>query len=186
MKPNLMIAAAAAAFAIAGAGSAMAASYDLTKGTPVLAGGDDAAVYQATPVSPTEATFTYTYTFDLAAVGADNDVYTTINPIAVSPKSKYFGQDSVTNISASFYDLTTSTSAGTVAGGIGTIILPSDNDYSVTITGNNTTTVYGGAFGFDIQTSVAPVPGPTGFLVAAAGMGALFLMRRRIGGGLSA
>jgi hypothetical protein len=195
MKLKLAIASAAAMFAVTGAGAAMAStSYDLSTTTPTLTDGDDAFVYVTTPVSSKESTFTYTYDFDLGATGNPNDVTASIIPITVaskkSPNYKYNGTLSVTNLTATFYDLTTKTTVGTVSESAltsstgATLNLAANNDYSVTITGKNTTPVYNGQFGFDVAT--APVPGPTGFLVAIGGMGALLLKRRRSARNLAA
>jgi hypothetical protein len=171
-----MIAAAAATFALAGAGAASAQStYLLGSGTPTLSGGDDAYVNVIDATAPATK-FTNTYTFDLASVGPTTDVYASINKVAYY---KYASDPSVTNLAVSFYDLSEGDKlVGTIAGGNGTIALASNQDYAVKITGN-TTTKYGGSYQFDVQTS--PVPGPTGFLVAIGGIGALFLQRRRMG-----
>jgi hypothetical protein len=143
--------------------------------TPVLSGGDEADADVVTAKSSTEALFTYTYYFDLStSVGPVDQVSTSINGLQFQTSVP-----SVKNLSVSFYDLTTGSSAGTIVGGTGTIDLAAGQNYSVTITGNNNSRTKGGEFDFGLQTSVAPVPGPTGFLVAIGGMGALLLKRRR-------
>ena len=178
MKLNLLIATAAAAVVcgVAGAGSAFAATYNMSAGTPTLSGGDDAYV---DAVVGRNDSFTNTYTFDLSAVGSITDVYTTINLI---PR---VGGPSVTGLSASFYDLTTGKAVGVVAGGNGSIALADNSDYAVTVSGQ-TSKNYGGSYSLDLLTSVAPVPGPAGFLIAIGGMGALLLKRRRASDSLAA
>jgi len=185
MKFNLLIATAVAAVSIAGAGSAFASDQTYYLGgstipmtttvasTPTLTGGDDTVAYVTTPLSASDALFSETYTFDLAVAGPTSEVSASINDIAKAPHGL-----SVTNLSASFYDLTTQTQLPSLPTGNGEITLADNNDYSVTITGNNTSPKYAGQYSFDVQT-VPAVPGPEGFVVAIAGMGALFLVRRR-------
>jgi hypothetical protein len=186
MKLKLAIATAAAVIAVTGAGAAMAqTSFDLTAGTPTLTNGDDGFAYVVTPVSSTEATFSDTFYFDVGPTGTPSSTTASIIPITATSKAtkQYNGKPSVTNLTATFYDLTTKTTVGTISESSltslsgATLDLKSGNDYSVTLTGKNTTPVYNGTFGFDVAT--APVPGPTGFLVAIGGMGALLLKRRR-------
>jgi hypothetical protein len=188
MKLKFAIATAAAAFAVASGGAAMAStSYDLSTTTPTLKNGDDAFVYVTTPVSAKESPFSYTFDFNLGVTGNPNTVTASIIPITVaskkSPNYKYNGTLSVSNLTATFYDITTKTTVGSISESALTssagaaINLAANNKYAVTLTGKNTTPVYNGQFGFDVAT--APVPGPTGFLVAIGGMGALLLKRRR-------
>jgi hypothetical protein len=189
MKVKLIIAAAVAAVSIAGAGSAMAATYDLSVGTPTLLAGDDATVTQKTPISPTEQEFSYTYSFDLGATGPVDNATASI--ISISAVGSYHGKPSTTALAVTFHDLTTNTyvslSGPALYSATGaSVTLADNNDYTVNITGNNTTPKYNGAFQFDLATSVAPVPGPNGFLVAIAGMGGLLLMRRRASRGFAA
>ncbi len=173
MKLNLVIATAAAAFAMTAAGSAFAASYDLTAGVPTLVGGDDA--FADVALTATNDMFSNTFDFDLGGVGPLTDIETDINAIKLTPKGSLI--PSLTNVKASFYDLTTGMAVGSVSGENGTIGLASNNDYSVTVSG--LTSAKGGSYYIDLATSVAPVPGPAGFLVAIGGMGALLLKRRR-------
>ncbi len=184
MKTTFTIAATAAVLALACAGSASAqttyAFGTFASGAPTLSGGDDAYVNAIDTTAP-GVTFYDSYLFRLASVGPTTDVYASINNVAFSTVSN---QPSVTNLVASFYELAGDpVPVGTITGGNGSIALASNETYAVTVTGQ-TTTKYGGSYQFDVQTS--PVPGPTGFLVAIAGMGALFLQRRRISGALSA
>jgi hypothetical protein len=174
MKTKFLMATAAAAFALAGAGSAFAQSTYSLSSSPTLSSGDDAFVNVIDTTAPT-VMFQNTYDFDLAGVGPTTDVYTSINDVAYY---KYASDPSISNLVVSFYDLSKGdTLVGSIVGGTGTIALASNQDYAVTITGN-TTTKYGGSYQFDVQTS--PVPGPAGFLVAMGGMGALLLQRRRL------
>jgi len=176
--------ASAAAFAVAAGGSAFAQStYTIgntlpgtAAATPTLTGGDDAFI-DAVVTTAKGVTFTNDFTFNLASVGPSGVVDASINNISVK---KYSGQPSLSGLTAYFYDLSkngalvgTFTEAS-LEGGNATVDLTSGQDYKVVVSGQ-ATSQYGGSYMFDVAT--APVPGPTGFLVAIAGMGGLLLMR---------
>jgi MYXO-CTERM domain-containing protein len=190
MKLKLIIATAAATLAVAGAGSAMAQTniYDLSVGTPTLVGGDEAYVNVTAPNTPNlgTSTFSYTYTFNLGAVGPSNDLTETVNLEPVSKLQKNKNLPSVSNVVATFYKLGSTTPVGSVSGDSGSITLAAGTDYSVKLSAQDTLPSYRGQYTFDLQTSVAPVPGPAGFLVAIGGMGALLLKRRRASRDLAA